>query len=50
LEAGAMGNRGEKIYILTWVKPSKIIDLAKKMIKLAGFPDKEHKRYKYAGA
>jgi len=39
LEAGAMGNGGE-IYIFDMGKPVKIIDLAKKMIKLAGFiPD-----------
>lgn len=43
LEAGAMGNGGE-IYIFDMGKPVKIIDLAKKMIKLAGFiPDKEIK-------
>lgn len=41
LEAGAMGNGGE-IYIFDMGKPVKIIDLAKKMIKLAGFiPDKD---------
>ena len=41
LEAGAMGNGGE-IYIFDMGKPVKIIDLARKMIKLAGFiPDKE---------
>jgi FlaA1/EpsC-like NDP-sugar epimerase len=41
LEAGSMGNGGE-IYIFDMGKPVKIIDLAKKMIKLAGFiPDKE---------
>lgn len=41
LEAGAMGNGGE-IYIFDMGKPVKIIDLAKKMIRLAGFtPDKE---------
>jgi len=39
LEAGAMGNGGE-IYIFDMGKPVKIIDLAKKMIKLAGLkPD-----------
>jgi FlaA1/EpsC-like NDP-sugar epimerase len=39
LEAGAMGKG--RIYILIWV-PVKIIDLARKMIKLAGFiPDKD---------
>ena len=43
LEAGAMGNGGE-IYIFDMGKPVKIIDLAKKMIKLAGFvPDREIK-------
>ncbi len=41
LEAGAMGKGGE-IYIFDMGKPVKIIDLAYKMIKLAGFiPDKE---------
>lgn len=43
LEAGAMGNGGE-IYIFDMGKPVKIIDLARKMIKLAGFkPDVEIK-------
>jgi FlaA1/EpsC-like NDP-sugar epimerase len=43
LEAGAMGNGGE-IYIFDMGKPVKILDLARKMIKLAGFiPDKEIK-------
>lgn len=43
LEAGAMGNGGE-IFIFDMGKPVKIIDLAKKMIKLAGFvPDKSIK-------
>ena len=43
LEAGTMGNGGE-IYIFDMGKPVKIIDLAKKMIKLAGFvPDREIK-------
>ncbi|WP_306353538.1 polysaccharide biosynthesis protein [Flavobacterium sp. '19STA2R22 D10 B1'] len=43
LEAGAMGNGGE-IYIFDMGKPVKIIDLAYKMIRLAGFiPDKEIK-------
>jgi FlaA1/EpsC-like NDP-sugar epimerase len=38
-----MGNGGE-IYIFDMGKPVKIIDLARKMIKLAGFiPDKEIK-------
>lgn len=41
LEAGAMGKGGE-IYIFDMGKPVRIIDLAKKMIMLAGFvPDKD---------
>ncbi|WP_366068695.1 nucleoside-diphosphate sugar epimerase/dehydratase [Flavobacterium sp.] len=41
LEAGAMGNGGE-IFIFDMGKPVKIIDFAKKMIRLAGFiPDKD---------
>ncbi|WP_438965612.1 polysaccharide biosynthesis protein [Flavobacterium sp.] len=41
LEAGAMGKGGE-IYIFDMGKPVKIIDLARKMIQLAGYePDKE---------
>lgn len=43
LEAGAMGNGGE-IYIFNMGKPVKIIDLAKKMICLAGLvPEKDIK-------
>ena len=43
LEAGAMGNGGE-IFIFDMGKPVKIIDLAHKMIRLAGFvPNKEIK-------
>lgn len=43
LEAGSMGNGGE-IYIFDMGKPVKILDLAKKMIKLAGFvPDRDIK-------
>jgi FlaA1/EpsC-like NDP-sugar epimerase len=43
LEAGVMGNGGE-IYIFDMGKPVKIIDLANKMIRLAGFtPDNEIK-------
>lgn len=43
LEAGAMGKGGE-IYIFDMGKPVKIIDLALKMIKLAGFvPDQDIK-------
>ena len=41
LEAGSMGNGGE-IYIFDMGKPVKIIDLARKMIKLAGLiPEKD---------
>lgn len=41
LEAGAMGSGGE-IFIFDMGQPVKIIDLAKKMIRLAGFvPDEE---------
>ena len=41
LEAGAMGNGGE-IFIFDMGAPVKIIDLARKMIRLAGFiPDKD---------
>jgi FlaA1/EpsC-like NDP-sugar epimerase len=41
LEAGSMGNGGE-IYIFDMGKPVKIIDLARKMIRLAGLtPDKD---------
>lgn len=41
LEAGAMGKGGE-IFIFDMGEPVKIIDLAKKMIRLAGYtPDKE---------
>ena len=41
LEAGTMGNGGE-IFIFDMGKPVKIIDLARKMIRLAGFvPDKD---------
>ncbi|MDD2985969.1 MAG: nucleoside-diphosphate sugar epimerase/dehydratase [Flavobacterium sp.] len=43
LEAGAMGKGGE-IFIFDMGEPVKIIDLAKKMIRLAGFtPDKDIK-------
>ena len=43
LEAGTMGKGGE-IYIFDMGKPVKIIDLARKMIKLAGFvPEKDIK-------
>ena len=36
LQAGTMGNGGE-IYVFDMGKPVKIIDLAKKMIRLSGF-------------
>ena len=43
LEAGAMGSGGE-IYIFDMGKPVKIIDLARKMIRMAGLqPDKDIK-------
>ncbi len=41
LEAGSMGNGGE-IYIFDMGKPVKIVDLARKMIRLAGYvPEKD---------
>ena len=41
LEAGVMGNGGE-IFLFDMGKPVKIVDLAKRMIKLSGFePDKD---------
>ncbi len=48
LEAGAMGNGGE-IYIFDMGKPVKIIDLARKMIKLAGFVPDNHIKIKIVG-
>src|SRR6478609_1404716 len=43
LEAGSMGNGGE-IYIFDMGKPVRILDLARKMIKLAGFiPERDIK-------
>jgi FlaA1/EpsC-like NDP-sugar epimerase len=38
LEAGSMGNGGE-IYIFDMGKPVKIVDLAKRMIRLSGMPN-----------
>ncbi len=38
LEAGAMGKNGE-IYIFDMGKPVKILDLAKRMIRLSGSKD-----------
>lgn len=48
LEAGAMGNGGE-IYIFDMGDPVKIIDLARKMIKLAGFMPDKHIKIKIVG-
>lgn len=48
LEAGAMGKGGE-IYIFDMGKPVKIIDLARKMIKLAGFIPEEDIKIKIVG-
>lgn len=48
LEAGAMGNGGE-IYIFDMGKPVKIIDLAEKMIRLAGYVPNEDIEIKIVG-
>jgi len=48
LEACAMGNGGE-IFIFDMGKPVKIIDLAKKMIRLAGFIPDDHIKIKIIG-
>ncbi len=48
LEAGAMGNGGE-IYIFDMGEPVKIVDLAKKMIRLAGFKVEEDIKIVYTG-
>ncbi|MFL9831950.1 nucleoside-diphosphate sugar epimerase/dehydratase [Flavobacterium sp. ST-87] len=48
LEAGAMGKGGE-IYIFDMGKPVKIIDLARKMIKLAGFIPEQDIKIKIVG-
>lgn len=48
LEAGAMG-RGGEIFIFDMGEPVKIIDLAKKMIKLAGFIPENHIKIKIVG-
>lgn len=48
LEAGSMGNGGE-IYIFDMGKPVKIIDLAKKMIKLAGYVPERDIKIKVVG-
>lgn len=48
LEAGAMGNGGE-IYIFDMGEPVKIVDLAKKMIRLAGYRLGEDMEIVYTG-
>lgn len=48
LEAGAMGNGGE-IFIFDMGKPVKIMDLAQKMIKLAGYTVNEEIEIKITG-
>jgi FlaA1/EpsC-like NDP-sugar epimerase len=42
LEAGAMGKGGVKSIFLIWVSRPETIDLARKMIKLAGFIPEKH--------
>ncbi|MDO9635125.1 MAG: nucleoside-diphosphate sugar epimerase/dehydratase, partial [Paludibacter sp.] len=48
LEAGSMGHGGE-IYIFDMGKPVKIVDLARKMIRLAGFVPEEDIKIVYTG-
>ena len=48
LEAGSMGKGGE-IFIFDMGKPVKIIDLAKKMIRLAGFVPEQEIKIKIVG-
>ncbi len=48
LEAGSMGHGGE-IYIFDMGKPVKIVDLARKMIRLAGFIPEEDIKIVYSG-
>ncbi|MDQ3073629.1 MAG: polysaccharide biosynthesis protein, partial [Bacteroidota bacterium] len=48
LEAGTMGNGGE-IFIFDMGEPVKIVDLAKKMIKLAGLAHDPNMRIVYTG-
>ena len=48
LEAGAMGNGGE-VYIFDMGKPVKIIDLAHKMIRLAGYTPEVEIKVKVVG-
>lgn len=48
LEAGTMGKGGE-IYVFNMGKPVKIVDLAKKMIQLAGFEENKDIKIVYSG-
>ncbi|WP_460511814.1 polysaccharide biosynthesis protein [Cyclobacterium sediminis] len=48
LEAGTMGNGGE-IYVFDMGKPIKIVDLAKKMIQLAGLEEGKDIQIVYSG-
>lgn len=48
LEAGSMGNGGE-IYIFDMGKPVKIVDLARKMIRLAGYVPEQDIEIVYTG-
>ncbi len=48
LEAGSMGNGGE-IYIFDMGKPVKILDLARKMIRLAGFVPEQDIKIVFTG-
>jgi FlaA1/EpsC-like NDP-sugar epimerase len=48
LEAGSMGHGGE-IYIFDMGKPVKIVDLARKMIRLAGYVPEEDIKIVYSG-
>jgi FlaA1/EpsC-like NDP-sugar epimerase len=48
LEAGTMGKGGE-IYVFNMGKPVKIVDLAKKMIQLAGYQENKDIKIVYTG-
>ncbi len=48
LEAGTMG-RGGEIYVFNMGKPVKIVDLAKKMIQLAGYEENKDIKIVYSG-